>query len=328
MEYHFCYGRLRRAAVWSFMLLALLLTACSQEASGPLRVASSPWPGYEPLYLARDVGYLPADKANIYELPSSDITLESFRNRSADIATLTLDETLDLLHAGVKLRVLVVMDSSNGADAVMVTPKIKKLSDLRGKRIAIENIPLGVYMLSRLLDAAKLSRDDVQVIITSESKHEEMYRQNKADAFITFEPFKTNLAALGAHDIFNSSNIPNEIFDLMVVHEDVYAQRRGEVCNVVRQWYRSLAYMNASPVEAAASISKRLGVKQQEFTAMLNGIKTPTLQENLQMLSGDQPSIMHAARKLSDVMVREGQLSNPVEIGLGLDPHLNTCVVQ
>jgi len=328
MEYTFWYGRPRRAVAWSFVLWALLLTSCSQKTNEPLRVASSPWPGYEPLYLARDIGYLPADKANIYELPSSDITLESFRNRSADIATLTLDETLDLLHAGVKLRILVVMDSSHGADAVMVTPKIKKLSDLKGKRIAIENIPLGAYMLSRLLDAAKLTRDDVRVLTTAESKHEEMYRQNKADAFITFEPFKTKLAALGAHDVFNSGDIPNEIFDLMVVHEDVYVRRRDEVCNVVRQWYRSLAYMNASPAETAVSISKRLGVEPQEFTAMLSGIRTPTLQENMQLLAGDQPAIVHAARRLSDVMVREGQLPSTVDIGLGLDPHLNTCAAQ
>ncbi|MFA6119973.1 MAG: ABC transporter substrate-binding protein [Sideroxydans sp.] len=328
MEYPSGYGRLRRAVVWPFILLALLLSACSQEASPPLRIASSPWPGYEPLYLARDLGYLPAEKANIYELPSSDITLESFRNRSADIATLTLDETLDLLHAGVKLRVLVVMDSSHGADAVMATPKIKKLADLKGKRIAIENIPLGVYMLSRLLDAAKLTRADVQIITTAESKHEEMYRQNKADAFITFEPVKTKLAMLGAHDIFDSSDIPNEIFDLLVVHEDVYVQRREEVCNVVQQWYRSLAYMDVSPTEAAVSISKRLGVKTQEFTAMLSGIKTPSLQENLQILSGDQPSIVLAAKKLSDVMVREGQLTTAVDIGLGLDPQLASCATQ
>ena len=110
------------AAALPFVLLALLLSACSPQPSEPLRIASSPWPGYEPLYLAREIGYLPDNLANIYELPSSDITLESFINRSADLATLTLDETLDLLHSGVKLRILVVLDVSNGADAVMVSP--------------------------------------------------------------------------------------------------------------------------------------------------------------------------------------------------------------
>jgi NitT/TauT family transport system substrate-binding protein len=307
------------------MLLALLLTGCSPETNEPLRVASSPWPGYEPLYLAREIGYLPSNQANIFELPSSDITLQSFINRSADMATLTLDETLDLLHSGVKLRVLLVMDTSHGADAVMVTPRIKQLSDLKGKRIVIENIPLGVYILSRLLDKAKLARADVQVIQSPESKHEELYRNNKADAFITFEPHKTHLAALGAHDIFNSSDIPNEIFDLLVVHEDVYKQRRKEVCNIARQWFRTLDFMKHTPQQAEILISKRLGVTVSEYRAMVGGINTPTLQENLRQLGGENPEILKPAGMLNEVMLKEGQLPRAVHIGAGLDPALKSC---
>jgi NitT/TauT family transport system substrate-binding protein len=272
------------------------------------------------------MGYLPPSKATIYELPSSDITLESFRNRSADMATLTLDETLELMHGGVKLRVLMVLDGSNGADAVMVSPKIKKLSDLKGKRIAIENIPLGVYMLSRLLTAAKLTRADVHILPIPESKHEEMYRQGKADAFITFDPMKTKLAQLGAHSIFDSSDIPNEIFDLMLVHEDVYLKRHKEVCDVAHQWFRTLVYMKQSPDETAAIISKRLDVSPQEYKEMLSGINTPDLQENLALIAGDRPEILKAAKLLNDVMIKEGQLTHQVDLTLGLDPNLNSCL--
>lgn len=322
-DWRFCQ---RSMVVGSLALLALLLTSCSQESGAPLRITSSPWPGYEPLYLARDIGYLPADKADIFELPSSDITLESFRNRSSDIATLTLDETMELLQGGVKLRIIAVMDASNGADAVMATPQVRSLQDLKHKRIAILNIPLGVYMLSRTLDAAKLSRNDVQVIPSSESKHEEMYRQRKADVFITFDPFKSRLAAMGAHAIFDSSRIPNEIFDLMVVHEDVYLGRREEVCHVARQWFRTLDYMSQNQEEAARSISKRLGTTEQEYRSMMAGIKTPTLQDNLRLIGGAAPEILRPTQMLNEVMVREGQLKARVDIMRAIDTDLATCL--
>jgi NitT/TauT family transport system substrate-binding protein len=242
------------------------------------------------------------------------------------MATLTLDEVLDLMHDGVKLRVLMVLDGSNGADAVMASPKIKKLSDLKGKRIAIENIPLGVYMLSRLLTAAKLTRADVHILPVSENKHEEMYRQGKADAFITFDPMKTKLAKLGAHSIFDSSDIPNEIFDLMLVHEDVYLNRRKEVCEVAKQWFRTLDYMKRSPGEAAVTISKRLEVSPKEYAEMLLGIKTPDLQENLALISGERPGILKPGKLLNDVMIKEGQLTHQIDLTLGLDSNLNTCL--
>lgn len=322
-------ARVRRIAMLSCALAAsLLLSSCTEGPSEPLRIASSPWPGYEPLYLAREIGYLPAAKANIYELPSSDITLESFRNRSADMATLTLDEALDLLQSGVRFRVLFVIDASNGADAVMAAPGIKKLSDLKGKRIVIENIPLGVYMLSRLLDKAGLTRKDLTIITARESRHEEMYRKGAADAFITFDPFKARLAALGAHDIFDSSDIPNEIFDLMLVHEDVYLQRHAEVCGVARQWFRTLTYMKQAPEAAEQTISKRLGVTPAAYRRMVAGIRTPALRENMELLGGKAPAILGPAQKLGAVMLHEGQYKKVSDFSSALDTRLGSCAFE
>jgi NitT/TauT family transport system substrate-binding protein len=306
-------------------LLLPLLSACDHTHEPPLRIASSPWPGYEPLYLAHEIGYLSEEKAQVFELPSSDITLESFRNHSADIATLTLDETLDLLQSGVRLRILMVLDVSNGADAVMAHPKVKTLAQLKGKRIAILNIPLGVYMLSRTLDAAKLGRGDVTVIPSAESKHEEMYRRGEADAFITFDPFKTKLADLGAHVLFDSSQIPNEVFDLMVVHEEVFQQRRDDVCDVARQWLRTLDYMQQSPVEAASSIAKRLDVSPQEYLSMVGGIKTPGRSETLGLI-GDGKSILLSAKRLNEVMLAEGQLKRSLDMSETLITDLSTFI--
>lgn len=309
------------------LLGTLSLVSCGDQAQQvPLRIASSPWPGYEPIYLARDIGYLPQKQANIFELPSSDITLESFRNRSADMATLTLDETLELLAGGAKVRVLFVMDSSNGADAVMASPQIRQLSDLKDKRIAITNIPLGVYMLSRLLEKAKLERQDVQVLPSSENQHANMYRQGKADAFITFEPFKSELAGMGMHVIFDSSHIPNEVLDLMVVHEDVFQSRRLEVCNVAQQWFRTLEYIKQSPDDAAKRMSKRLGVSEHEYHHMAGGINIPSQQENRALLLGQQPALVPAAQKLLQVMLHEGQLKHPVEISSALSSETDSCL--
>lgn len=303
----------RRAALAGiFCLAAALLCACNEKAA-------------EPLYLARDLGYLPREKITLFELPSSDITLESFRNRSADLATLTLDETLDLLHNGAKLRIVAVMDSSNGGDAVMARPEIASIHDLKGKRIAIENIPLGVYMLTRTLNAAGLKRDEVEVVPLAESKHEQLYKQNKADAIITFEPIKSQLAALGAHVVFDSSNIPNEIFDLLVVQEDVYQTRRAEVCEIARQWYRTLDYIRRTPAESEQRIAKRLGVDVAAYRRMSEGIVIPNQTDNQALLGGAHPALIPAAALLNQVMVQEGLLTRTVDLRAALTPDLQEC---
>jgi len=306
--------------------MGCLLAACDRPPAEPLRIASSPWPGYEPLYLARDLGYFKTGSVNLFELPSADITMESFRNRSTDVATLTLDEALELIDDGTRLRVLLVMDSSNGADAVVARPEIKSLADLKGKRIALENIPLGMYMLTRLLEAAGLSRQDVVVVPMAESKHEQYFRQGKADAVITFEPFRTKLIEAGGHVVFDSSKIPDEIFDLLLVHEDVYQKRREELCGLVAQWYRSLEYMHAQPADAASRISKRLGTTERDYRAMVQGIVVPSREDNQRLLGAPSPALLAAAAKLGVVMLREGQLKHPVDAAAAIDPSFQECV--
>lgn len=312
-------------AIISILLISISISGCNQAPQEPLRIASSPWPGYEPLYLARDLGYLHSDKANLFELPSSDINMESFRNHSTDLSTLTLDETLELIHDGTKLRILAVMDISHGGDAVLAHPSIKSLPDIKGKRIAIVNIPLGIYMLSRTLEAAGVDRKDVKVYPMSESKQLDFYKQGKADVVISFEPVKTKLRHAGAHVIFDSKQIPNEIFDLLLVHEDVFRERRKDACEVVKGWFMALDYMNAKPEDAWLRVSKRLGVKADEIPVMMDGIVLPSRADNKRILGGDNPEIIAPARKLAEIMVREKMLSTPVDVSVAIDTSFANC---
>ncbi|MDH5361011.1 MAG: ABC transporter substrate-binding protein, partial [Gammaproteobacteria bacterium] len=215
-----------------------------------------------------------------------------------------------------------------GGDAVMVHPDIKKLSDIKGKRVSIVNIPLGLYMLNRVLDKANLSRQDVEVFPMADTHQEGFYRQGKADVVITYEPTKTRLANQGMNVIFDSSDIPNEIFDLLVVHEDTYMQRKAEICSITQQWFKTLNYMQQHPQDAANHISNRLGVEPAEFTAMLDGIVFPTRKINTQMLGGNIPGILEPAGRLNQIMLLEGQLSRDINLAHALDPDFVNCFTQ
>jgi NitT/TauT family transport system substrate-binding protein len=309
------------------LLLAVVgLAGCSPPPAEPLRIVSSPWPGYEPLYLARDMGYLKDASVRITELPSSNITLEAFSNGSADVATLTLDSIATLLAQGRKLRVLLVMDVSNGADALVAKPAIKSLADLKGKRLGMENIPLGVYLLNRILDASGLKPGDIELVPLPEDKHEKAYIQGQIDAAITMEPFKSRIVQAGAHVLFDSSSIPDEIFDLVVVREDVYQTRRDDLCQLVQQWFRTLDYVQANPQEAAERMGRRMGVDAATYRAAMDGLKVPDRQENRRLLGGSSPGLLIPARRLVDIMQREHMLSSAVDLAATIDPDFERCL--
>lgn len=308
------------------LLLVLNLLGCTPPPSEPLRIVSSPWPGYEPLYLARDKGFLDSQSVRLNEMPSSNITWESFNNGSADIATLTLDESLSLLDHGRQLRIMAVMDISNGGDVVMARPGIHSLADIKGKRIGMVNIPLGVFMLSRVLELAGLSAADVEVVQMPEDKHEKAYLNGEIDVAITFEPFKSRLAEAGALVLFDSSQIPDEIFDLLVVREDVYKERGAEVCDVARQWFRTLDHIKRNQQETYAQMGKRLHTDAIGFATMLEGLKVPDLKETRRLLGGEHPAIIEPAERLAKLMLKEKLLTNSVDPSLLLSAELLACV--
>lgn len=299
--------------------VAMFMAGCKPPPE-PLRVVSTPWPGYEPLYLARDLGYLKDTSVRITEMPSADVNVEAFINGSADVSAITLDEALTLLAKGQKLRILLVMDISNGADAVVGKPAIRSLAELKGKRLAMENIPLGAYILSRVLDKSGLKASDIDVIPMPEDKHETAYLQDKIDAAITFEPFKSKLIKAGAHVLLDSSQIPDEIFDVIVVREDVYQARREELRDLVKQWFRTLDYVQANQQEAYTRMAKRMGVDAEAFRVSIEGIKVPSRQENLRFLGGNAPGLLVPARQLSEVMQRAHLIPGPVDIVPCIDP--------
>ena len=114
------------------------LTGCSDPPS-PLNVGTTVFPGYELLFLAREQGLLPEPGIRLVELLSSTDNLRLLAAGRLQAATLTLDEVLTARADGLDLRVVLVLDVSAGADAVMVRPHVRGLSELAGKRIGVED---------------------------------------------------------------------------------------------------------------------------------------------------------------------------------------------
>jgi ABC-type nitrate/sulfonate/bicarbonate transport system substrate-binding protein len=185
--------------------------AAPHEDSVPFRIAANIWPGYEPLHLAAKLGYFAPLPVTVHEMPSSSASLHAFRNRTVDAAALTLDETLLLAQDGIDLRIILILDVSNGADVLMARPEITQPADLRGRRIGVENTALGAYVLSRALEQAGLLPTEVQVVSLTVDRHEEAYLTGEVDAVVTFEPVRTKLLDRGARILFDSRRLPDEI---------------------------------------------------------------------------------------------------------------------
>jgi NitT/TauT family transport system substrate-binding protein len=295
------------------LLLFLLVSACAaREPEQPLRLGTQLWPGTEPLFLARELGYLDDGSVRLVEYSSLEEATRDFRNGMLDAVNVTLDMALLLQQQGYEPRVVLAVDTSNGADAILARPGVRRLRELRGKRVAVEDLTVSTYLLGRALEQAGLQPSDVRIIRLPVDQHLRAYESGQVDAVVTYQPFAQQLLSAGAHELFNSSQIPGEIIDVLVVRADVLDQNPEQVAHLLQGWFQALGYLETHPEDAAARMGPRLGTSPTGFTALLRGLRLFSREENLVLLREPDSPLLLTALALRHFMLREGLMHEPV----------------
>ena len=136
-----------------FLLLSMFVAGCqSKDNSKVITVSMNTWPGYEPILLAKEKGYV-KDNVKVNRMDSSTDVISTFHSGITDIAFVTLDEVLtlrDKVDYGIKI--IAIMDTSNGADVIISQSDIKVFKDLKGKKIGVEASAIGAYLLLRAFE--------------------------------------------------------------------------------------------------------------------------------------------------------------------------------
>jgi NitT/TauT family transport system substrate-binding protein len=285
-------------------LLALaccvLLPACSAPPGLPLRVGVNPWVGYDPLVLARESKMLDANEVRVVELESSGESARQLRNGLLEAAGLTLVEAVELAAAGVDLKVISLLSLSKGADAVVVRSGLAAPAALRGMRIGMENSALADIMLQHLLEAGGLSRDDVEVVTLSVVEHESALRRGQVDAVVTFEPVVSRLEAAGYEVMLDTSHLPGEVVDVLVIRSDALAAHPQQARALLEAFEQGRVAMLARPQESARMLAAGTDLNTQEYLLALGRLHLFSLQESATMLHQvpDAPAL--ALQRLAD----------------------------
>lgn len=308
------YVALRRrealGALAGLALAPLALGGCGRQA--PLAIGIHPWPGYEPLYLARAFGWLP-DEVRLHESANAGDSLAGLLRGELDGAALTLDETLKARAEGVPLTVIAVCNDSVGADMVLARPGIASLSDLAGRRLAVERTAVGNLVLSQLLAASGLTRDRLEVVDMPPDAQLSAWRAGSIDAAISYEPVARRLLREGAVRLYDSSQFPDVILDVLAVRRDRLRWRGEALHGLVAAFFRGLDHLRVSPQDAMRRIAAWRGLGYEEVRASYAGLELPGRAGNRDYF-GVGGDLRRAATLLNRVMVDNALLPAPDDL--------------
>lgn len=260
------------------LLTGLLLIAGSMNAfaAKTYNVAWSHYTGWEPWGYAESSGILKkwADKEGItIKLTLVNDYIESinlYTSGHFDACTMTNMDALTIpAVGGIDSTALIVGDFSNGNDGIVIKQG-NNVKDLKGRNVKLVELSVSHYLLSRALDMNGMNERDLKVTNTSDAEIASIFITDKKGAVVTWNPPLQQVRnAKGAKMIFDSSKIPGEIIDLMVVKTKAPDSLKRALTGA---WYETMAVMNGrgkKSKDAIAIMAKQAGATVSELKAQL-----------------------------------------------------------
>ena len=161
-----------------------------------------------------------------------------------DGVTVTNMDSLTVPAAGgVDTSAIVLGDFSNGNDGI-VLKNGKTIADIKGRKINIVELSVSHYLLARALATVKLRERDIKIINTSDADIVGAFKSADSTAVVTWNPQLMEVKAEpNTTEVFNSSKIPGEIQDLLVIKTETLKDNPDLGKALVGIWYETIALM-------------------------------------------------------------------------------------
>ncbi|HAK61911.1 MAG: putative urea ABC transporter substrate-binding protein [Pseudomonadota bacterium] len=272
-------GIFRKCA--SLLLAAVMLVAvnagpASAEQKTSFKVCWSIYVGWMPWGYLQDSGIMKnwAKKYGIdVEIVQINDYVESINQYTAggfDGCAMTNMDALTIpAVGGVDSTALIAGDFSNGNDGIVVK-KGEGVAGLKGQKINLVELSVSHYLLARALEKNGLTEKDVTLVNTSDADIVGAFTgSEEVSAVVTWNPQLSEVAAApGAVKIFDSSQIPGEIIDLMVVNTQTLADNPAFGKALTGAWYEVMDKMKKDPA-IRAEMAKAAGTDAAGFEAQL-----------------------------------------------------------
>jgi NitT/TauT family transport system substrate-binding protein len=257
-------------------LLVMLVMVSGVEAKDKFNVCRSPYIGWDTWAYAQESGILKkwADKNGI-EISMEKVndyieSINLYTTGKFDACTMTNMDALAIPAAGgVDSTALIVGDFSDGNDGI-VTKKENSIKELKGKKIKGVQFSVSNFLLDRGLELNGMSEKDVTMINVSDADIISLFESDPNSIVVAWNPQLMKIRnQKGAKLIFDSSKIPGEIIDLMVVKTKAPDSLKKAL---VGAWYETMSIMSGKGKvtdDAIGLMAKESGGTVAEFKSQL-----------------------------------------------------------
>lgn len=310
-----------------------LLFCCSPGPSETpaiqVRIGFNTWVGYGPLYIAERRGFF-AERGLDVDLQILEGTGE---RRAALIAGRlegagsTIDDLILSTGQAVPVEMVLALDESAGADGILVAEGIRSISDLRGRRIAVQPGFVNHFFLLYLLHKHNLSSEDVEIVPMEPDPAAAAFANGSVDVAVTWEPHLSEfrkqrpdgkvLVRSGKNPedsdvILKGENCQGLIVDILVFRQAFIKEYPDAVSKIVDAWYQAVDFYFQNRDLATQIIADDMVNGDSSLAAeMLSGVKFLDAKANKEYYATNSPTnVFEIARAAAQIWQEEGYIDS------------------
>lgn len=259
-------------------LLLLSTFTFPTYAADSFKVCWSIYVGWMPWAYGADKGIVEkwGDKYGIdIEVVQINDYIESINQYTVgefDACTMTNMDALTIPAAGgVDSTALIVGDFSNGNDGIVLKGG-SDLASIKGQNVNLVELSVSHYLLARGLESVGMSEADVQVVNTSDADMVAAYATPDVTSVVTWNPLLSEITAMpDSTKVYDSSMIPGEIIDLLVINTETLAENPDLGKALVGAWYEIMGLMadGDDATEVRTYLAEASGTDLEGYNAQL-----------------------------------------------------------
>ncbi|MBC7573658.1 MAG: ABC transporter substrate-binding protein [Herminiimonas sp.] len=258
--------------------------ALTAHAAEPLKIGYSDWPGWVAWQVAIDKGWFKEADVNVkFEWFDYSASMDAFAAGKIDAVLMTNGDALVTGAGGARSTMILITDYSNGNDMILAKPGIKSVTDLKGKKVAVETGLVEHLLLRNAMKKAGMKAGDIEIVNSKTNEMPQMLASKDIDAVGVWEPIagQARKAAPGSKAIYTSADEPGLIYDVLAVNPSSVNAHRAEWQKVVKLWDRVVSYIEDPKTQADAVkiMAARSGISTAEYLPLLKGTKLLSLEE-------------------------------------------------
>ncbi|MQB18939.1 ABC transporter substrate-binding protein [Pseudomonas lactis] len=252
------------------------------------------------------------------EFPSASPLGEALNAGAVDVGALGDAPYVFALGAGASIKVISIIHAEGRNTTALLVPKdspIKTAADLKGKKIVTGRGSIGHYLAIKALNDAGLTTQDVQFIFLLPAESRLVLDNGTADAWATWDPYTTVVTSQSDARVLVSGKhlLSNHLY--FAATGQAIADKRVQLDDFVARIDRAYAWANTHPEQYAAAQAKITGLPLAVHIEVAKDT-------HLSPVTIDD-KVIHGLQATADTYVKEGLLSQHIDVSQGFDSSFN-----